>query len=136
MKFCMDHWNELRGAIRDRGLESLVATSGQQAAAQTVAQLEGDKSAKTFDPLMAAHWAIVNRAMGMVGLAIMAPNDDGTDRCPLCFLVSTCECGLGDACHFKLWIPSVADYVRGEAIKLGAMPSDSSSPDTEGSKSP
>jgi hypothetical protein len=91
MKFCQPHWDKLKAAIEARGLMSRVASSGEQAAAQLAAGKP--------DPLMAAHNAIVGNALGKVGLELMMPNEDGTERCPICFLVKLslesprCECG-------------------------------------------
>lgn len=121
MKFCEAHWTELRAAIESRGLMSLVSTSGAQAAARDANRLGGSDAAKDYDPLMAAHWAIVNRSMSIAGLTIMHPNDDGTDRCPLCFLITSCQCTLGDGCHYRGWITSVADFVYAEAREKGLV---------------
>jgi hypothetical protein len=113
MKFCQSHWDKLKSAIEARGLMSKVATSGEQAAAQIAAGKP--------DPLMAAHNAIVSNALGKVGLELMMPNDDGSDRCPICYLVKLslaaprCECG-DPACtsqsradNFERWIEHAAD---------------------------
>lgn len=121
MKFCGAHWTELREAIDARGLGPLVSTSGTQAAARDANRLSGSEAGKDYDPLMAAHWAIVNRALSIAGLVLMSPNDDGTDRCPLCFLITSCECTLGEGCHYRGWITSVADFVREEAKQKGLL---------------
>jgi hypothetical protein len=100
MKFCMPHWEALRKAIDDRGLYSLVATSGTEVVSKMVGESSDGVSVDSFDPLMGAH---------------NAPNPDGTDRCPLCFLnqdhVAHCEdptCELG-ATGFDAWIDRAAD---------------------------
>ena len=113
MKFCMDHWNKLRTAIAERGLEALVAADGMTAV--------NDLIAGRPDPLMAAHNAIVSNAASKVGLAIMTANDDGSERCPICYLKALslaaprCECG-DPACTpesraegFERWIDRAAD---------------------------
>lgn len=124
MKFCTDHWAKLRAAISERGLDKLVANDGAQVAQDLV---DGRP-----DPLMAAHNAIVSNAAGKVGLAIMMPNDDGSDRCPICYLKALslaaprCECG-DPACtsesrakEFERWIEFAADEqlerINGKAI--------------------
>lgn len=111
MKICAEHWAALRAAIDKRGLTAFVAKDGATAMAQMVKQIESRDTGKaTFDPLMSAHWAIVNNAMstldraGMNSLYLMAggPEDpeDPVDvakagekyagrtwpRCPLCYL--------------------------------------------------
>lgn len=122
MKFCMPHWEELRAAIKARGLDSLVSKGGEQAIAKLTSELDkGEATKDTFDPLMGAHNAILTRALDMVGLELMSPNEDGSERCPLCFLISKCECTLGEGCHFKHWIPSVADFMLEEAKRYGLV---------------
>lgn len=94
MKFCQPHWDRLRKAIDDRGLSDLIAPDGETAAAQMADQLKraeaGDESETlvNYDPLMAAHWAIVNNVSGLgpgIALELMMPDEDGSDRCPLCY---------------------------------------------------
>lgn len=126
MKFCESHWDELREKIRERGLYGLVATSGEQAAAQMVSQVQDGASKANFDPLMGAHNAIVSNALYVAGLPLMMQNDDGSDRCPLCYLVDNCPCGRGDACPFRTWTTRAADDMREAAIGLGLMATDSS----------
>ena len=112
MRMCNAHWDKLRDAIRVRGLDGLIAKDGAQAAA--------DLADGRPDPLMAAHNAIVGNALGVVGLAAMAHNDDGTERCPLCYpvelsLQTRCECGdsactpESRAARFEGWIDRAAD---------------------------
>lgn len=113
MRMCQTHWDKLRGALRLRGLYDLVAKDGAQAAR--------DLADGRPDPLMSAHNAIVGNALGLVGLAAMAPNDDGTERCPLCYLkqlsLASPKCECGDlACapesraeRFEGWIDRAAD---------------------------
>jgi len=85
LKFCQPHWNKLRTAIDARGLSGLVAQGGENAVARQFDQLQRSQNAEeavtktNFDPLMGAHWAIVNNAMNLVGLSLMLPNEDGSD---------------------------------------------------------
>jgi hypothetical protein len=81
MRFCQPHWDSLRAAIAARGLSALVADSGDKAAANLASEVEHGRTIDNYDPLMAAHWAIVNNAMDMAGLVIMTE-----DICPLCYL--------------------------------------------------
>lgn len=100
MKFCSSHWEKLRIAIRERGLEGEVAKSGQEAVRDMVAGRP--------DPLMSAHLAIVSNAMNVVGLELFGTNEDGAERCPICFLVASCRCGQ-DVCTFETWVERAAD---------------------------
>lgn len=103
MKFCRPHWEELKKAVDERGLTPFIASSG----AEAVKRMTGE-SAK-FEPLMYAHNAIVSNAMGVAGLVLMENNDDGSERCPICFLVAACQCGKGADCPFNTWITKAAD---------------------------
>jgi len=123
MKFCETHWTELRTAIADRGLDKLVARDGAQIAKRMSSELENGTSPTNFDPLMEAHNAIVSNAMGSAGLAIMSPNGDGSERCPLCFLVAVCQCpDKGTpACAYAKWIGYAANDSLARAKELGLV---------------
>ncbi len=110
---CQPHWDKLRDAIKLRGLDDMIAKDGMQAAQQLA---EGRP-----DPLLAAHNAIVGNAAAAAGLAIMSPNDDGSERCPICYLkeasfaAPSCDCG-DPACtsesradRFERWIEHAAN---------------------------
>lgn len=86
MRMCMDHWTQLREAIASRGLSALVAEGGEAAVRNLTSEMAEGRTIDNFDPLMAAHNAILGNAMGLVGLAAMADNDDGSERCPLCYI--------------------------------------------------
>lgn len=91
MKFCTTHWDALTAELARVGLGKFIAEDGAEAIQKTAASIENTQqgvsdSAAQFEPLMAAHWAIVNNAMRLTGLALMLQNEDGTDRCPLCFI--------------------------------------------------
>ena len=79
MQFCTRHWQALRQAVKDRGMDHLVAASGTQAAMDAVAQVTGTDTLDNWDPLMAAHWAIASRVMQAVGLLALSEG-----FCPLC----------------------------------------------------
>lgn len=96
MKLCQSHWDKLKAKISELGLEPLVAKSGEEAAAKALEDLKraqsGDDSGmtkETFDPLMGANYAIWSNALHSVGLVLMEQNEDGSDRCPLCFMQTT-----------------------------------------------
>lgn len=117
MKFCQPHWDALRGEIERRGLSRLVAKGGTAAAERMAREIEGTAGPDDFDPLMAAHNLILNNAMdvckraGASPLVLMMPNEDGSDRCPLCFLNERHKegCEIAD-CTFSYddWIQRAA----------------------------
>lgn len=126
MKFCQPHWEKLRAAIDERGLTHLVAHGGEQAARNLVAETRDGPSIQTFDPLMAAHNAIWFHAMQTpVGMALMFANEDGSQRCPICFPrdehAKGCpgppECAITPA-SFESWIDLAADDAKHAAEEL------------------
>ena len=85
MKMCQRHWGLLRDAIKAEGLYDLVAPDGRQAMRNMASELQSGAAIQNFDPLMAAHNDIWSHAMDLAGLAVMAPDADGNERCPVCF---------------------------------------------------
>ena len=108
MKMCKAHWDELREAIRARGIYDMVAPTGEEAARRIAAAANGTATEKTFDPLMYAMMAIMGQGMRVAGIDIMMPKVDGGDHCPLCYLVENCKCGKPE-CDFRTWIEKAAD---------------------------
>src|SRR5207249_3916186 len=88
MKFCERHWSALRTAIDVRGLTPYVAKGGADAAGRMRSETGDKLTADNFEPLMGAHNAILRHALDAAGLTIMAPNEDGSDRCPICYLTT------------------------------------------------
>jgi hypothetical protein len=130
VKFCKPHWDALRLAITNRGLGDFVSKDGTEAMDRDLRSLDGKPSAKEhFDPLMGAHWALINRAMdtlGQVGispLVLMASDPEHPEReCPICYLNylsaehdKTCNdpaCQKPKGLTFDNWIESVADHMK------------------------
>lgn len=79
MKFCQDHWNNLREAISARGLDHLVARSGEEAIQRAEQEINNTATDANYDPLMSAHWMIMGNALQGSGLYLMTG-----DYCPLC----------------------------------------------------
>ena len=126
VKFCQAHWDKLREAIRARGLYELVAADGTEAVRRTMSELGSVRSKSNFDPLMAAHWAIVNNVMaGPAGLAIMMQNEDGSDRCPLCFIrddhLARCAVPGCEVKDFDWMIERASDDSLSYAKELGLV---------------
>lgn len=121
MKFCQPHWDKLKTALVERGLEPLMVKTSEAMHRRMQVELRGDAHpADMFEPLMGAHNAILANALSAGGLALMAPKDDGSDWCPICFL-KTCECG-DPACpeRFESWVEKAADeqLAQAHALKL------------------
>jgi hypothetical protein len=88
MKFCQPHWDRLKAEIRSHGVADFIARDGKEAMTQAVGQLKGERETRqNYDPLMSAHWMIVNRALESGGLYLMVQDEHGNERCPLCELV-------------------------------------------------
>jgi hypothetical protein len=142
MKFCQSHWDKLRAAIEARGLTEFVSKGGEAAAELVKRQLmeaqeplpAGGRA--TFDPLMNAMFAIVNNAMESTpaGLQIMLPNEDGSDRCPLCYIngerhkaAQSDPAGAerwaraDDVAFYDEWVDRAADEQLARAKELGLV---------------
>ena len=79
MYICQNHWHELKNAVRQRGLWSLVTPAGYLAAETPEEVLELNAAQFTFDPLMASTLMISEQARAALGASLtMGVN------CPLC----------------------------------------------------
>lgn len=105
---CADHWEKLKDAIKARGIYHLVKDA-KGVHAEVVEAVEKGENTSTPDPLFAAHNMIVSNCLNVAGLEIMQPNADGSERCPLCYLLKNCPCGEEAACPFNTWIDRAAD---------------------------
>jgi hypothetical protein len=125
VKFCQGHWDKLRRAIDERGMSHLIAADEKRAVENLKAELEsGRETLTTFDPLMGAHWAIVNRVTDVHPEALLV------DGCPLCYAKESHaaaeargECPGPPRCAateewFEEWISSVADHMKSEWVAL------------------
>jgi len=119
MRFCSDHWAELRTAIEKEGVYHLVARDGRQAVDQMADQLDRQKvTIANYDPLMGAHNMILSRCMDIVGMQIMFADPDGSDRCPICYLKREAPEHEVDPAQFDDWIPGAAHAAGDIARKL------------------
>ena len=115
MKLCSDHWTKLRAAIDARGLGSLVAEDGDTARRALVLEMTAGPSIDSFEPLIGAAIAIYHNAVQALGPVVMVDEPDGSERCPLCFLVKAHdEYCIGEGCmvpagYFESWIDHAAD---------------------------
>jgi len=118
MQFCMDHWTRLQEAIDAEGIGHLVARDSDAAVSNLVSEFETGKRRENFDPLMAAHWAIINR------IADKAPQVLFVEGCPLCWVAEDHEkyCRQPDCLvtrqTFEDWIPGVAAHMREEHKRM------------------
>lgn len=112
MKICTPHWERLRAALKERGLDHLGAKTGEAAAANMVTELEGRSAENDFDPLMAANNMIWTQGLKVCGLALMANNEDGSEKCPICESAKAFE---------QDWITGPSDAVLGIAKEKGLV---------------
>lgn len=87
MQICKIHWDMMRQAVTDHGLDSLVHKDGKSAFENELKALEGQTPA--FDPLMQMNWFFSGEAIRCGGLYLMMlneqdnPNNNG-HYCPVC----------------------------------------------------
>ena len=124
MRMCQEHWSQLKQLVEASGLGKLVSKSGEEASMRLTKELTCGVDASTFDPLMAAHNILLSHIMDVRGLALMLPNDDGSDRCPLCYMIESCGCGeAGCKTKSEQWLEyAVRDAVE-VAKELGLLAS-------------
>jgi hypothetical protein len=123
VNLCQKHWDELKQAIKDRGLFHLVPSTMEEAAQNAVASLEGQEG--RFDPLMGASNTIFKNAFHAIGLPLLEPGDSGKPPCPICFLLQECPCKKGADCDINNWIKYAADgaldYAREQKLVGGGQ---------------
>ncbi len=83
---CRPHWDELRSLIEASGYGSLIAADSEDAEKRLARELEDSAGPDDFDPLIAAQNMILGNAIDAAGPVVLTPADDGSDRCPICFL--------------------------------------------------
>jgi hypothetical protein len=101
MKICLDHWHEMRNAIRQRGLWKLVTQQGSVAAQNSQAEVGAWRMSSTFDPLIAESSMISEQALMALGSPLASSHD-----CPLCSV----EQSLGAETVLE-WIETDADII-------------------------
>lgn len=129
MRMCADHWASLRAAIDAAGLGALVAENGEDATRRLAESSRNGTTIDTFEPLLGAHNAILSNALALAGLQIMHPNEDGTERCPLCFLNQMhalhCKdsgCAGPESNPFDEWIDNATEDMVKEWKAFGDTP--------------
>lgn len=106
MRFCQLHWSRLRRAVQDQGLWDLVSKDGQTAEARAD---EGE-----FDPLIGAHDLVIQTALDAGGLAVLGSNNDGSERCPVCY-------GMAFDPEFDQTLENAVGAVRRYALEEGLV---------------
>jgi hypothetical protein len=138
MRICQTHWDQMRAKLTELGIGHLGAKSGEQALANTEAQIERGPGFEVpnneWDPLMSMNWNFFSRALDVIGLAAMAP-DFG---CPLCHARASfdqhntptgrCEepeCTIyiapGSKPYDTDWIDGCGEVMRAEALRRGLV---------------
>lgn len=113
MQMCLKHWEDLKGAIKARGLWDMVSDTGQEVMAKMKAGMD---TPEKFDPLMGAHMLLVKNAIGCFGIGVMTVDENGQDRCPVC--VAEAEPQITEN-----WIEKAADGAAAYAKSIQNPPS-------------
>jgi hypothetical protein len=116
VNWCKPHWDKLRQAIQDRGLDKFGAKDGNEVITEIVSQIEGNE--ETFDPLLGS-WSRINVAM-VKSLQRLGRGQEALQlRCPCCILVED-----GQPQTVDNWINGVTDEAKLYAIDQGLMKGD------------
>lgn len=122
MKFCNDHWSKLKTAISDRGLDKLIAKDGAEVIRRS---LDEPEEKKAFEPLMGAHNCIVSWCMDRTGLELFVANEDGSEKCPICYTQKLHDQNCKEqSCTYRvedITIKGAADDMLAEARRLGLL---------------
>jgi len=113
MNWCQMHWDQLKVALKERGLDKFGAKTGQQAINEMVDELDG--RSHDFDPLMGS-WNQINLVMANSLEKLGRRNEVLLLKCPLCILVED-----GQPQTVKNWIDGVTDSALEYAIKEGLI---------------
>lgn len=114
MRFCDDHWQELRREIVDRGLEAFVAPSAEEATVRLENATRGLGSFREqFEPLLHSSLQIKMDLMMEAGV----PDTGG---CPLCWAIQHCDCKQAE-CGYRKVIGLAADFELKAAVKHGLI---------------
>jgi hypothetical protein len=108
----------------------LVARDGQEALQNQMMRIQGDTSLETWDPLMAAHWAIANRLLDNVArsqgpkAALSALAD--LAWCPCCTIQTSYETWPvatrpPNAHDAQYWIDDCMDAMKKYAVEKGLV---------------
>lgn len=108
-KWCQPHWDQLREAVRVRGLDKFGAQNAEEAHRDMVDQAQGEET--QFDPLMGSFWRLSNAVLETAGLRAVG-------QCPMCILrdESDPELKLVDD-----WIDGVTDSAHQYAVEQGLI---------------
>jgi hypothetical protein len=129
VKWCRDHWDAIRKAVADRGMEHLAAPSAEQAHADFAAQLEGEE--ERFDPVMGSMWRLTHRVLENVSIsqgpaAVLSAFGD-PDWCPMCAVQQSYEEYLRSgqkvdgALDAQGWITNTVDSALAHARESGII---------------
>lgn len=120
MKICQAHWNMIRESVKSHGMDQLGPKSGEAAAENLTAELQGEPT--QFDPNMSHHWHWSQLSLKYGGLYMMDmdlaanPNNEG-HRCPICEI----------AAHYADWDPQaevnkVSQQMQAWCMESGLIP--------------
>jgi hypothetical protein len=122
MKICKPHWDKLRTALRERGIDHLGAKSGKEAADDAVTELQGGDP--EYDPTMACNNMIWSQGLKMGGLYLMSQKEDGSEYCPICEAIAHMQppSGMTKEEQERSWIDGPADAALAESRRRGLVP--------------
>ncbi len=113
MRFCGDCWAALKQKVSAAGLDLFISNGGAEAGKRMA---EG-----SFDPLLGAYMAIIGNALDAAP-ALAQDNADGTERCPVCYLIDKCPC-TSASCSFRTWMDRAVEDELTEAKRRGLVAS-------------
>lgn len=105
LQMCLNHWEQCKQAIKDRGIWHLVPENGDESIERLTKQLvEGDTDKYLYDPLMDLSVMFNMEALKCGGLYLMIPDEN---FCPLC----EAEKHSKNPEMGKIWIEGASDAI-------------------------
>lgn len=114
MKMCQLHWEMLKSSVEKYGLGHFIANDGKEATEHLTRELEGENTVVDFEPLLGSHNQLLSIAIQFTGGQVMALDDEGNHKCPVCELKK------------YNWAEGMAWQARIEAERRGLVPVDHS----------
>jgi hypothetical protein len=119
MRICQDHWDKLRGALKERGIDHLGAQSGVELMENIKTTFDGGQP--NYDPLIDCNNMIWSRGLEMGGLYLMNTKEDGSSYCPICEAI-VYQPSYTREDHERYWIDGPADAALAHCRMLGLIP--------------
>ena len=132
--FCQKHWDRLRDEVDNQGLSQYVSANAEIAIMKTTAEMRGEHTESTWDPLLNTYYMMLARFLEEAGDYLIAKAlNEKVAVCPMCEAMSMrsedgrCLCGNpeceasepGSIEDFDTWFESAVQAQKQYATEQG-----------------